>query len=143
MLPLLSRDKLLVVWGICSLCIFSCGKTQKEVRREKLTEVEYTRFIKLDSVSVSDTIKVNTLIKNIGDTTLMIKYVKTSCGCTEAVVTNNRLAPHDSTKLGIKILSRAESYFNKSVYIFCNVKESPLKISISGQAFNDNLPELP
>lgn len=88
------------------------------------------------------TVSYNFLVSNIGDDTLIIKRVSTSCGCTRASVDKKNLQPGDSTNLTVifspashKITGRAvrkitiwsndPNYPRKSVLIKATVQPPP------------------
>lgn len=113
--------------------IISCKTSTKEIKKGNYTTISFDNTIEVETAFVHDTIAINTWISNVGDTTLLIKYIKTSCGCTEAYSDKNEVLQNDSAKLVIKFVNHTESYFSNSIYIFCNVVDSPVKIMFFGR----------
>ena len=78
--------------------------------------------------------EIEIMIINTGKNPLVINEVVASCGCMTAEYDEQ---PIQSGKTAVvKISYRAEylGHFDKTIAIHCNVKESPLKLSISGNA---------
>jgi len=46
------------------------------------------------------------VLQNVGDDTLVISQVKTSCGCTAAMASSTRIAPNDTASLNITFNSK-------------------------------------
>ncbi len=74
------------------------------------------------------------LLKNMGDVPLVINSVTTSCGCTRIEYDKKPVSSGES--ICIKIIYKAEhpEHFNKTITIYCNAKNSPLRLRISGNA---------
>ena len=71
---------------------------------------------------------------NTGDKPLVVYDVVTSCGCTKAEYSKEPIRPGET--LDLKVIYNAEDKgrFRKSLKIYCNTEESPLKLSVSGTA---------
>lgn len=74
------------------------------------------------------------LLKNMGDVPLVINSVTTSCGCIRVAYDKKPVASGGS--ICVKIAYKAEhpEHFNKTITIYCNAKNSPLRLKISGNA---------
>jgi len=70
---------------------------------------------------------------NTGDEPLLIKDVKTTCGCTVPEWTKDKIKPNE--KGGIKVIYDAKypGRFNKTITVFYNGIDSPKKLMIKGQ----------
>ena len=71
---------------LTAIMVINCSnKSHKETIIEKFTEIDYEKEIKIDCSNNLDTLNIATWIKNIGETPLTIKHIKTSCGCTNII----------------------------------------------------------
>jgi hypothetical protein len=81
-------------------------------------------------------------IKNTGDTPLIIQHISTSCGCTAVEWDKKPIEQGETTKIKVEMTPKEEGYFKKTIMVYCNVKELPVKLTIIGRANNsDNLKE--
>ena len=69
---------------------------------------------------------------NTGNKPLVVYDVTTSCGCTKAEYGKEPVRPGDA--LDLKVIYNAEDKgrFRKSLRVYCNVEESPLKLTVVG-----------
>ena len=69
---------------------------------------------------------------NTGNKPLVIYGVVTSCGCTKTEYSKEPIRPGET--LDLKVIYNAEDkgFFRKSLMVYCNVEESPLKLSLLG-----------
>lgn len=71
---------------------------------------------------VTDTLR----FKNVGDDTLVIEKVRTSCGCTAAVVSSKRIAPKEIGEIRVTFNSgRFKGKVGKRVYVYSNDPDNP------------------
>lgn len=90
------------------------------------TEIDFGTFYK-------SKIKETTIeIKNTGDNPLVIVDVSTTCGCTIATYDERPAKSGESLRVGIKMTPKDTGFFNETVTIKCNTKQS-YKIIIKGQ----------
>ena len=73
-------------------------------------------------------------IQNRGDKPAVIYNVVTSCGCTDVKWTREPIRPGGT--LVVKVIYEAEKaeHFNKTVTVYCNTKDSPLRLTVKGTA---------
>ena len=71
---------------------------------------------------------------NTGNQLLVIQDVTTSCGCTKVDYSNEPVRP--SGTLELKVIYEAEQaeHFNKAITVYCNAENSPLRLTIKGNA---------
>ncbi|MFH0975296.1 MAG: DUF1573 domain-containing protein [Spirochaetota bacterium] len=76
------------------------------------------------------TIKQNTIVKesitfkNNGDSDLIIKKIRTSCGCTETKTNKDKISPGEDGILEISFNSgNDEGQVTKSIYIYTNIPD--------------------
>ena len=69
---------------------------------------------------------------NKGNKPLVIYEMVTSCGCIKAEYSKEPVRPGET--LDLKVIYNAEDkgFFRKSLMVYCNVEEFPLKFSILG-----------
>ena len=69
---------------------------------------------------------------NTGNKPFVVYDVTTSCGCTKAEYSREPVRPGDT--LDLKVIYNAEDkgLFRKSLRVYCNVEESPLKLTVVG-----------
>ena len=69
---------------------------------------------------------------NTGNKPLVVYDVTTSCGCTKAEYSKEPVRPGET--LDLKVIYNAEDKgrFRKSLRVYCNVEESPLKLMVVG-----------
>lgn len=66
--------------------------------------------------------------KNEGDEELVIKEVKTSCGCTAALLTSKNIKPGESGDISVTFNSgKFKNKVKKTIYVETNEKEKPVK----------------
>lgn len=73
-------------------------------------------------------------LRNIGKKTLVIDSTLTSCDCTTVSYDEETVQP--GQKLELKVCYKAEQrgYFERMITVYCNVKESPIILYVSGNA---------
>ncbi|MDR2805609.1 MAG: DUF1573 domain-containing protein [Dysgonamonadaceae bacterium] len=75
-------------------------------------------------------------ITNTGNNPLIINHVSTSCGCTSVDWDKQPIEPGQSAKIKAVITPDETGYFNKSLEVFGNFDEPPLKLTIMGKVEN-------
>jgi len=69
------------------------------------------------------------IIRNEGNDTLRIKNVRSSCGCTAAILDKKNLGPNEQTKLNAKFSSgRFKGRVNKKIFVYTNDTQSPITV---------------
>ena len=76
------------------------------------------------------------VLTNTGKGLLVIQDIITSCGCTKVEYSREPVRP--GGKLEVKVIYEAEKaeHFNKTVTIYCNAENSPLRLTVKGTAEN-------
>ena len=74
------------------------------------------------------------VLTNTGKGLLVIQDITTSCGCTKVEYSKEPVRS-DGT-LEVKVIYEAEKaeHFNKTVTVYCNTKDSPLRLTVKGTA---------
>ena len=79
-----------------------------------------------------DTGSADFTIANTGNELLVIFRVSVECGCTRAIWNKEPIAPGQSTTITIKITPDEPGQFNKTIVVYCNANESPVKLRVAG-----------
>ena len=74
------------------------------------------------------------VLTNTGSNLLVIQDIITSCGCTKVEYSKEPVRPGGT--LDVKVIYEAEKaeHFNKTVTVYCNVGNSPLRLTVKGSA---------
>ena len=74
------------------------------------------------------------ILTNIGKELLVINDVITSCGCTIVEYSKEPIQIGKSLNLKVKYQAEHPEHFNKTITVYCNTKDSPIQLKISGNA---------
>lgn len=74
------------------------------------------------------------VLTNTGNGLLVIQDIITSCGCTKVEYSKEPVRPGGT--LEVKVIYEAEQaeHFNKTVTVYCNAENSPLRLTVKGNA---------
>lgn len=92
------------------------------------THIDLGKFY-YDNMSQSEFVLINT-----GNNPLVVIDVSTSCGCTSVEYNKEPVKPGDELKLIVKYKADEPGHFSKSIKVFCNTKDSPISLKITGEA---------
>ena len=85
-----------------------------------------------------DSVKHSFTFKNIGDETLIIKDVKSSCGCTTAVLSSNEYLPNTGKSIDVTYDTRGKfGHTKKKVTVVSNDPNSPHTLLLQGEVITD------
>jgi len=73
------------------------------------------------------------LFKNVGDKPFVIHDVVTSCGCTKVDYPKTPTPPGGTLKFTITYEADSPGYFRKSLKVYGNMAESPIKLAVRGE----------
>ena len=65
---------------------------------------------------------------------MVINDVITSCSCITAKFVKKPLTLHETSKIKIIYKSERPERFNKTITIYCNTSDAPLRVKVSGNA---------
>jgi hypothetical protein len=103
--------------------------------QEKLTSIEADKTsYDFGNIKMGESNTVDFQLKNTDNEALLIYQVTTSCGCTAADWDKQPIAPGKTAKIKVEIKPEEQGHFNKTIDVHCNVKESPVKLTINGMA---------
>ena len=74
------------IFIILSLLLFSCNR-----KTNNIAEIEINKIQNFGVIKIGDTINKTFYLKNLSENSLIIKDLKTSCGCTVAKIRSRAL----------------------------------------------------
>ena len=74
------------------------------------------------------------VLTNTGNQLLVIQDVTTSCGCTKVEYSKEPVRPGASLELKVIYEAEQAEHFNKAIRVYCNVDNSPLRLTVKGNA---------
>ena len=108
--------------------------TGQETKKSAHTTVEVpVNSLELGTLSVGEEKTVSFTLRNKGDRPLIILDVVTSCGCTAAKFEKEPVKPGKETTVTITYTAEEAGMFNKSITVYANTDDSPIKLRIKGE----------
>ena len=111
-------------------------KGKAETRQAiNVTSVSVNRMVMdLGSFPRSEKQEKSFVLTNTGKGLLVIQDIVTSCGCTRVEYSKEPIRPGGT--LEVKVIYEAEKaeHFNKTITVYCNTKDSPLRLTVKGNA---------
>jgi len=101
------------------------GKTQVSV---DCTELDFGIFYKKEKQ------EGRFVLTNVGENQLVVHDVVTSCGCTKVEYNKRPVCPGDTLELKVTYEAEETGHFRKSLTVYCNTENSPLRLSVRGTA---------
>ena len=103
--------------------------------KQLLTDVSISKTkIDLGTFSWNDAQEVEIQISNVGKNTLVMNDVITSCGCISVEYSKEPIQSNKVLSMKIKYKAEHPEHFDKTITIYCNIKDAPLRLKISGNA---------
>ena len=99
------------------------AKTQVSVNQEVL---DFGSFPKTEKQERSF------VLTNTGTGLLVVHDVTTSCGCTKVKYNKQPVRPGETLELKVTYEAEETGHFNKTLRVYCNADNSPLRLSIQG-----------
>ena len=78
--------------------------------------------------------KATFTLTNTGDKPFAIATVKTSCGCTTVDYDPKPVRPGESVSLRVTYKAENTGFFQKTLTVYCNTKDAPLRLKVLGNA---------
>ena len=88
----------------------------------------------LGSFPQSEKQEKNFVLTNTGKGLLVIQDIVTSCGCTKVEYTKEPVRPGGTLEVKVTYEAEQAEYFNKTITVYCNAKDSPLRLTVKGTA---------
>ena len=103
--------------------------------KETLTEISINHtMMDFGSFPKEERQERSFVLTNTGKGLLVIQDITTSCGCTQVEYSKEPVRPGGT--LEVKVIYEAEKaeHFSKTVTVYCNTEDSPLRLTIKGDA---------
>ena len=108
--------------------------TGRDTPKSTNTSVEVpVHSLELGTLAVSEEKTVSFTLRNKGDRPLIIYDVVTSCGCTAAKFEKAPIKPGKETAITVTYTADEAGVFNKSITVYANTDDSPIKLRIKGE----------
>ncbi|MFV0420303.1 MAG: DUF1573 domain-containing protein [Dysgonomonas sp.] len=117
------------IWDLYKQSITGEENTEQNNISQTTVEAEQTE-IELKDTKVEETSMAIFILKNTGDTPLLIKDISASCGCTVPEWDKKPIKPGDKTEIKVKVTPDTSGHFRKTVTVFCNTKRGSIPLSI-------------
>ena len=124
---------------VLNLNIWALYKSQ--ITDRKKTEPETLTTVTVDkTVHEYGTIKKDSsnpavfTITNTGSHPLIFFRVSASCGCTNVTWEKRPVEPGQTATISVEMTPDEVGYFSKTIDMYCNVKESPIRLTVNGIA---------
>ena len=142
---LLDKDNRVVAIGnpvhnpqVKELYLNIIGGKRSATTGTKQTSVSLSeRDVQFGSFLMSERQERKVTLKNTGDAPLVIHGVDTSCGCTHVEYSQRPLRPGEETTLLIVYEADEAGHFHKTVDVYCNTADAPLRVVVTGEAVSD------
>ena len=110
------------------------GQDTESENKASLTmaELDYNE-IDFGILSVGDPMQHSVNLRNTGSKPLVVQDVVVSCGCTKVNYPEAPIMPGESGEIIVSYEPDKKGGFHKTVTLYCNAEQSPLRISISGR----------
>lgn len=99
--------------------------------RNTIVQADQTEF-NLGTLKQGNPVTVTALIRNIGEVPLVIYNTKASCGCTDISYPKEPVPPNSSIEVEITYNAEDKGYFNKTVSLYTNAKDTPIILRLKG-----------
>jgi hypothetical protein len=127
------------VYFIAFLLIILCDCTGKN-NYVPTKSFEFNSIIEFEQnthdygvIPFQDSIGTTFTYTNKGDNPLVIRYVKSSCGCTIPEWTTNAIKSNETGEIKVTYDAKGVGFFVNTIYVFYNGKDSPKTLIFKGQ----------
>ena len=105
-------------------------KTQSVVTQVSVNQAE----IDFGSFPKEEKQERSFVLTNTGKGLLVVHDVVTSCGCTKVEYSKQPVRLGETLELKVIYEAEEAGYFNKTITVYCNVENSPLRLKVRGSA---------
>ncbi|MCB8994978.1 MAG: DUF1573 domain-containing protein [Bacteroidales bacterium] len=119
---------------LSAILLVSCGESGKsDSKKEALSKIEFasTTYDYGDIAYQSDG-TCSFKFTNTSNVPLVVNVVRTSCGCTNPEWPKDPIEKGQSGEIKVTYNTEIIGKFRKSITVFCNAENSPVKLSITG-----------
>ncbi len=125
-----------------SLLLFSsCGETAKEQGKEKANseiDFESTTF-DFGTIAYGSDGVCTFKFTNTSKEPLIVNVVRTTCGCTNPDWPKDPIEKGGTGEIKVTYNTEIPGKFKKTITVFCNSANSPVKLAIMGEVQHDNI----
>ena len=108
---------------------------QEPKQTETITQVSVNQTeIDFDTFPKTEKQERSFVLTNTGNQLLVVHDVVTSCGCTKVEYSKQPVRPGETLELKVIYEAEDTGHFNKSIKVYCNVENSPLRLKVRGSA---------
>lgn len=123
----------LILFTVFTSCI-SKTKRNNDVSDEEFSNMSFKhKAYSFGKINIKKSVCAVFEFSNTGKNPLLIKEVTTSCGCTVPEWYKGIIKPNESGEIKIIYDAKYPGRFNKTVTVFYNGKDSPIKLTIKGE----------
>ncbi len=108
---------------------------KEEILKTNITIPTNTLSLKKFDWEQEQTATLN--IKNTGKFPLIIQNITTSCGCITIDYPQTPIQVNQQADLQVTYKANEPGFFHKTINIYCNIEESPLQLTILGEAISN------
>lgn len=102
-----------------------------------LTEVSIDNVVMdLGRFPMSEKQESSFVLTNTGNNLLVIQDITTSCSCTKVEFSKEPIRPGGTLKVKVIYEAEQKGYVNKSVKVYCNTKDSPVRLTVKGNVIS-------
>lgn len=106
--------------------------------KEEKTECQTSISISNQEINLGevpkDSIQAKFKIKNTGPHELIIQHLYTSCDCTSANGPQHPISSGDSTIINVQVRKERDGFFQETITVCGNMKNSPIVLQLTGTA---------
>jgi len=132
------KNKLAIVL-ISLLAVVSCKHAQKATgKEENNSKIEFENPVfDFGKIALGSDGTCVFKFTNTSEENLLINVVRTSCGCTNPEWPKDPIEPGKTGEITVKYNTQIMGRFQKSITVFSNAVNSPVKLLIKGEVEND------
>jgi hypothetical protein len=129
-----NKMKKIINLGILFLLLFTVGCSQNEGNSSgaEMTFKDELTF-NYGKIKQNGDGSHTFIFKNTGKEPLVITNVKSSCGCTVPTYPSQPVKKGEKGEIHVKYDTKRLGVFNKTVTVYSNAKNSPVKLRIKGE----------
>lgn len=123
-----------LVIAITSIFAFSCNNQNAEAENEVAKpRIKFENTVHdFGSISYKGDGRCYFEFVNDSEQELIVNVVRTSCGCTRPEWPEEPIKPKEVGRIGISYNTKIEGRFQKSITVYSNAENSPVKLYIKG-----------
>lgn len=106
---------------------------QGTAKKETITQVSVNQTeLDFGSFPKEERQERSFVLTNTGKELMVVYDVITSCGCTKVEYSKQPVRPGETLELNVIYEAEEAGHFNKTITVYCNAKNSPLRLIVKG-----------